>query len=143
MPRIKIIVVGNTKSSFLKQGEAFYLERLQRYAPTEWVEVAPQKVKKGRSREEILRLEGRSIEKKCLQEEHVIALDLQGKAYDSEGLAGLIERLRPDVLTKGSNYKHETVFGHEIVEKHGGRIVLIPIDESISATGIINKIKNG
>jgi D-beta-D-heptose 7-phosphate kinase/D-beta-D-heptose 1-phosphate adenosyltransferase len=63
--------------------------------------------------------------------------------FATDRLTELIENLRPDVLTKGSNYKHETVFGHEIVEKHGGRIVLIPIDESISATGIINKIKNG
>ncbi|KPJ76020.1 MAG: D-beta-D-heptose 1-phosphate adenosyltransferase [Deltaproteobacteria bacterium SG8_13] len=63
--------------------------------------------------------------------------------FATDRLTELIEHLRPDVLTKGSNYKHETVFGHEIVEKHGGRIVLIPIDESISATGIINKIKKG
>ena len=63
--------------------------------------------------------------------------------FATDRLTELIEHLRPDVLTKGSNYKHETVFGHEIVEKHGGRIVLIPVDESISATGIINKIKKG
>ena len=63
--------------------------------------------------------------------------------FATDQLSNLIEHLRPDVLTKGSNYKHETVLGHEIVEKHGGRIVLIPIDESISATGIINKIKKG
>ncbi|MBW1783830.1 MAG: 23S rRNA (pseudouridine(1915)-N(3))-methyltransferase RlmH [Deltaproteobacteria bacterium] len=93
MPRIKFIVVGSTKSSFLKQGELFYLEKLRRYAPTEWVEVKPQKVTKGRSKKEILRVEGRSIEKKCLNDDHVIALDLRGKAYDSEGLADLIEQL--------------------------------------------------
>ena len=63
--------------------------------------------------------------------------------FDTDKLTQLIEDLRPDVLTKGSNYKHETVFGHEIVEKHGGRIVLLPIDDSISATGIIDKIKKG
>ena len=58
-------------------------------------------------------------------------------------LMELIETIRPDVLTKGSNYKHETVFGHETVEKLGGRVVLIPIDKTISASGIINRIKNG
>ena len=63
--------------------------------------------------------------------------------FATDQLTDLIEDLRPDVLTKGSNYKHESVLGHEIVEKHGGRIVLISIDESISATGIIDKIKKG
>ena len=61
--------------------------------------------------------------------------------FATDRLTELIEDVRPDVLTKGSNYKHETVFGHEIVEKHGGRIVLISIDDKISATGIIDKIK--
>jgi len=91
--KIKFIVVGNTRSSFLKQGEAFYLERLQRYASTEWVEVKPQKVTKGRSREEILRGEARSIAKKCLPDDHVIAMDVKGRQYDSQGLAALVEHL--------------------------------------------------
>lgn len=93
MSKIKFIVVGNTRSSFLKQGEAFYLERLRRYASTEWIEVKPQKVSKGWSREEILRVEGLSIEKKYLPDDHIIALDLKGKEYDSEGLAGLVQNL--------------------------------------------------
>lgn len=86
-------MVGNTRSSFLKQGEVFYLERLRRYAPTEWIEVKPQKVSKGRSREEILKAECLSIEKKYLPDDHIIALDLKGKEYDSKGLAALVEQL--------------------------------------------------
>ncbi len=93
MPKIKIIVVGNTKSSFLKEGEQFYLERLRRYTDTEWVEVKPQKVRKGRSSEEILAIEGQSIEKKFLSRDHITALDIRGKEYDSEGLAEWVERL--------------------------------------------------
>lgn len=93
MSKIKFIVVGSTRSPFLKQGELFYLERLKRYTPTEWIEVKPQKVTKGRSIHEILRIEGQSIEKKYQPEDHVIALDLRGKEYDSEGLARLVEHL--------------------------------------------------
>ena len=93
MPRIKLIVVGNTKSSFLKQGEKFYLERLQRYSPTEWIEVKPQKVRKGRPKKEILAVEGQSIEKTFLLKDHIIALDIQGKEYSSEGLADRIKEL--------------------------------------------------
>ncbi|MDQ1333499.1 MAG: rRNA (pseudouridine1915-N3)-methyltransferase [Thermodesulfobacteriota bacterium] len=93
MSKIKFIVVGGTRSSFLKQGELYYLERLRRYATAEWTEATPQKVTKGRSREEILRVEARSITKKCLPNDHIIALDPKGKEYDSEGLAALIEQL--------------------------------------------------
>jgi len=93
LSKIKFIVVGGTRSSFLKQGELYYVERLRRYATAEWIEVTPQKVTKGRSREEILRVEARSIAKKCLPNDHIIALDLKGKEYDSEGLAALVEQL--------------------------------------------------
>ena len=93
MPKIKIIVVGNTKSSFIKEGEQFYLERLRRYTDTEWVAVKPQKVWKGRSSEEILAVESQSIEKKFFSRDYIIALGIRGKEYDSEGLAGWIERL--------------------------------------------------
>ena len=93
MPKIKIIVVGNTKSYFIKEGEQIYLERLQRYTGIKWVEVKPHKIRKGRSGAEILAAEGKSIDKKFLSGDHIIALDIKGKEYDSEGLAKWIERL--------------------------------------------------
>ena len=63
MPKIKIIVVGNTKASFLKEGESLYLNRLKQYTPVQWIEVKPEKVTKKALKEKILSLEGRSIEK--------------------------------------------------------------------------------
>ena len=57
-------------------------------------------------------------------------------------LEEVIKSIRPDVLTKGSNYESEAVEGREIVEKFGGRVELIPITEDISSTRIINDIKN-
>lgn len=93
MSKIKLIAVGNTKSPFLKHGELFYLKRLQRYTPAEWVAVKPQKVRKGRSTEEILSLEAQSIEKRFDPKDYIIALDIRGEEYDSEGLAARIERL--------------------------------------------------
>jgi 23S rRNA (pseudouridine1915-N3)-methyltransferase len=50
-------------------------------------------VTKGRPKEEILRVEAQSIAKRYLPDDHVIALDLKGKEYDSEGLAALVEQL--------------------------------------------------
>ena len=63
--------------------------------------------------------------------------------FPSDGLAQIIDALRPDILTKGSNYTEENVFGRELVEKHGGQIRLIPVSEDVSATTIIERIKNG
>ena len=93
MLKIKIIVVDRTRSEFLKQGESFYMKRLKRYAQTEWVEVKPVGIKKGRSIFGILDEEGDSIAKKLVTREYIIALDRSGEAYDSEELAARIEKL--------------------------------------------------
>jgi D-beta-D-heptose 7-phosphate kinase/D-beta-D-heptose 1-phosphate adenosyltransferase len=53
----------------------------------------------------------------------------------------VIKSIRPDILTKGSNYDTEEVLGRDIVESYGGRVELIPITEEISTTQIINTIK--
>jgi D-beta-D-heptose 7-phosphate kinase/D-beta-D-heptose 1-phosphate adenosyltransferase len=62
--------------------------------------------------------------------------------FDTDKLEEVITSIRPDILTKGSNYESEAVAGRETVEKFGGRVELIPITEDISSTRIINDIKN-
>ena len=62
--------------------------------------------------------------------------------FSSQELSKLIEIIRPDVLTKGSNYTSEEIFGRELVEQLGGRVILIPVTEKISSTRIINTIRN-
>ncbi|MFO8085879.1 MAG: D-glycero-beta-D-manno-heptose-7-phosphate kinase [Desulfobacterales bacterium] len=62
--------------------------------------------------------------------------------FSSEELLSLIDIVRPDFLTKGSNYMEEEVFGHQLVKKHGGTISTISMTENISSSTIINRIKN-
>lgn len=62
--------------------------------------------------------------------------------FSSEMLPQLIETLRPDVLTKGSNYTADTVLGHEQVERMGGRVALVEVTESISSSEIIQSIRS-
>jgi D-beta-D-heptose 7-phosphate kinase/D-beta-D-heptose 1-phosphate adenosyltransferase len=62
--------------------------------------------------------------------------------FDTAELDRVIDAVRPDVLTKGSNYEGETVVGRAQVEKHGGRVALVPVTEGISSTRIIDSIKN-
>jgi len=58
-------------------------------------------------------------------------------------LEKLIDVIRPDVLAKGSNYAPEEVRGHELVEAQGGRVALIPVEETLSSSRIIDSIRSG
>ena len=91
--RLRIIVVDRTRSRFLIEGESFYLDRLGRYVRTEWVQVKPTKIKKGRPVLDILAAEGESILRNLLSDDYLVALDRSGRALDSEGLASWIEAL--------------------------------------------------
>ncbi|MBX3388851.1 MAG: D-glycero-beta-D-manno-heptose 1-phosphate adenylyltransferase [Phycisphaeraceae bacterium] len=54
----------------------------------------------------------------------------------------LIEAIKPDVLVKGGDYTKNKVVGHEIVEKQGGRVVLIDLVEGRSTTNTIKKMQS-
>ena len=41
--------------------------------------------------------------------------------FDDENPLRLIEKIRPDILVKGADYKKEEVVGWDIVEGYGGR----------------------
>jgi len=93
MLKIRIIVVGRTRSPFIREGELFYLDRLRRYAHTEWEEVKPASIKKGRSDKIILAAESDSIARRILPRDYVIVLDRSGKAYESRELAESVQDL--------------------------------------------------
>jgi len=54
--------------------------------------------------------------------------------------AKLISKIIPDVLVKGADWAHY-VSGREIVEKHGGKVVLARLVPGRSTTGVIEKIR--
>ncbi len=97
MLKIKIIVVDRTRSPFLKEGEAFYLKRLQKYVRVKWIEVRPAKIKKGRSTEEILVAEGQTLARSLAPRDYLIALDRTGHPYDSSELAVWLDKLSTGV----------------------------------------------
>ena len=55
----------------------------------------------------------------------------------------LIEFLLPDVLTKGGDYNHKNIVGSNIVEKNGGKVILLPYLKGYSTTTIINNRRKG
>lgn len=61
--------------------------------------------------------------------------------FDDETPLELIKAIMPDVLVKGGDYTEDQVAGAKEVKAAGGRIVLNPIVEGFSTTGIIEKMK--
>ncbi len=52
----------------------------------------------------------------------------------------LIRALKPDVLTKGADYKTKrAVVGWDLVRKWGGRVELVPLVEGRSTTGLVRR----
>ena len=54
----------------------------------------------------------------------------------------LINILKPDVLTKGGDYKKNDIVGNELINKEQGDVVIIPLTQGYSTTSILEKIKN-
>jgi D-beta-D-heptose 7-phosphate kinase/D-beta-D-heptose 1-phosphate adenosyltransferase len=52
----------------------------------------------------------------------------------------LIEAIRPDLLFKGADYRVDQVVGGVFVQQHGGRVVLIDLEEGHSTTNTIRRI---
>jgi len=61
--------------------------------------------------------------------------------FDEDTPAALIERLEPDVLVKGEDWKHRENPGRAFVESRGGRMEFERFESGYSATGIIDKVR--
>ena len=62
--------------------------------------------------------------------------------FDEDTPQKLIEKIKPDVITKGGDYKAENVVGNEVVTQKNGQVVIIPLTQGYSTTSILKKIKN-
>jgi D-beta-D-heptose 7-phosphate kinase/D-beta-D-heptose 1-phosphate adenosyltransferase len=59
--------------------------------------------------------------------------------FDDDEPRPIIEAILPDVLVKGSDWAHY-VSGRDVVEAHGGKVVLADMVEGQSTTGTIERI---
>ena len=55
----------------------------------------------------------------------------------------LIDKLRPDVLCKGEDYRDKEVVGQELVESYGGSVELVELVPGLSTTNIIARLSPG
>jgi D-glycero-beta-D-manno-heptose 1-phosphate adenylyltransferase len=60
--------------------------------------------------------------------------------FDEETPLELIRALTPDVLVKGGDYTPDQVVGREIVEKAGGRVVIVPLVPGQSSSTILSRL---
>ncbi|MBN2474348.1 MAG: bifunctional heptose 7-phosphate kinase/heptose 1-phosphate adenyltransferase [Pirellulales bacterium] len=60
--------------------------------------------------------------------------------FDDPSVAGLIERVLPDVLVKSAEYGVQEVVGHDAVERHGGRVVRVPMKGDYSTSRLVQRI---
>ena len=59
--------------------------------------------------------------------------------FDEDEPRELLKACLPDVLIKGEDWAHNVV-GRDIVEDHGGKIVLAPMVDGLSTSNIIQRI---
>ena len=54
---------------------------------------------------------------------------------------GIIERIKPDIVVKGGDYKGKIIPEMESVKKYGGKVCYVNIVDDCSSTNIIERIK--
>jgi D-beta-D-heptose 7-phosphate kinase/D-beta-D-heptose 1-phosphate adenosyltransferase len=62
-------------------------------------------------------------------------------SFDEDTPLALIEALLPDRLIKGGDYTVETVVGADVVQAHGGQVVLCDLVAGQSTTRIVERIR--
>lgn len=62
--------------------------------------------------------------------------------FDDDTPELLVQAVIPDVLVKGKDWAGKIVVGQDVVEAHGGRVCLINLEDGLSTTNIIEKIRN-
>jgi D-glycero-beta-D-manno-heptose 1-phosphate adenylyltransferase len=63
--------------------------------------------------------------------------------FEEDTPYNLITAVMPDVLVKGGDYTINTIVGAKEVIANGGQVIIAPILEGFSTTGIIEKMKSG
>jgi D-beta-D-heptose 7-phosphate kinase/D-beta-D-heptose 1-phosphate adenosyltransferase len=92
-----------------------------------------------------LKGEGRPVQDERARAEVLAALEAVDliAIFDEDTPIELITAIRPSVLVKGGDYTREQVVGHEIVEAHGGEILLVEVLPGFSTTSLVERARGG
>jgi D-beta-D-heptose 7-phosphate kinase/D-beta-D-heptose 1-phosphate adenosyltransferase len=86
---------------------------------------------------------GRPVQDENARSQVLAALeDVDGVVlFDEETPAEIIALLEPDVLVKGGDYAPDQVVGREVVERGGGRVVIVPLVPGQSSSAIVERMQ--
>jgi D-beta-D-heptose 7-phosphate kinase/D-beta-D-heptose 1-phosphate adenosyltransferase len=92
-----------------------------------------------------LKGEGRPVQDERARAEVLAALEAVDLVaiFDEDTPIGLITAIRPSVLVKGGDYTRKQVVGHEIVEAHGGEVLLVDVLPGFSTTSLVDRARGG
>jgi len=92
--QIKIIYVGKTKQSYIREGESLYLKRIKRYCSLSIDWVRDEKINSSRMPEQIKEIEAERLMKSFSKSSYKIALDKDGEMLTTEQLTERITELQ-------------------------------------------------
>jgi rfaE bifunctional protein nucleotidyltransferase chain/domain len=64
-----------------------------------------------------------------------------GVIFDEPTPHEVIARIRPDVLVKGEDWGPDYIVGRDLVEARGGRVVRLPLEQGLSTTELVRRIR--
>ena len=92
---IRIVCLGKTRESWIKQGVEEYQKRLNPHWKIHWQELKDVSLKEAGSPDKVKKLEADILRKAINPADYVIALDETGSSYDSAGFSKLVDELLP------------------------------------------------
>jgi len=92
-----------------------------------------------------LKGEGRPVQDERARAEVLAALEAVDLVvvFEEDTPLKLIGQIKPSVLVKGGDYTREQVVGHDIVEAHGGEILLVEVLAGFSTTRLVDRARGG
>ena len=60
--------------------------------------------------------------------------------FEEDTPLSLIAAIKPELLVKGADYRHDQVVGAELVEAHGGKVMLAELLPGFSTTATIARM---
>ncbi len=90
-----------------------------------------------------LKGEGRPVQDEGARAEVLAALEAVDLVviFEEDTPIRLITQIKPSVLVKGGDYTREQVVGHELVEAHGGQVILIDVLAGFSTTRLVDRAR--
>ena len=92
-----------------------------------------------------LKGDGRPVQDERARAEVLAALEAVDLVviFEEDTPIKLITQIKPSALVKGGDYSRAQVVGHEIVEAHGGEVLLVEVLPGFSTTSVVDRARGG